>query len=326
MIGLSARNSHTGTRTQIRYRGHVTAIVSFASGKGGVGKSTTVSNLGLLLARHGLSVVLIDLDVGGADLHVLFGELSPALTLSDFLARRVESLEEVARPIGWCPRLRLIAGTGETLRNTNPAAQTKRRLERHVRSLDADVILIDIGAGTNYHALDFFLWADVPVVVATPDPTAVLDLYKFVKLAATRRVLAAVGGTREPASEQLLGEDFRTLEQLMAAARAAGPLAEQKAKDALSSLRVCLLLNQSSGNDRGAVGRVRGVIQRFLGTEAVVLGQIPSDPAAAQAVRRFLPVVEAAPQSPAARAFVSACDVLLRELPQSPVASGARKT
>jgi flagellar biosynthesis protein FlhG len=292
----------------------VTAIVSFASGKGGVGKSTAVSNVGLLLARRGLSVVIVDLDVGGADQHVLFGELSPALTLSDFLAKRVETLEEVAHPISWCPRLRLIAGTGDTLRNTNPASTTKRRLERFIRKLSADVILLDIGAGTNYHALDFFSWADVPVVIATPDPTAVLDLYKFVKLAATRRVLGALG-SREPAGEVLLERDFRTLQQLMAAAREAGPVAEQKAADALASMRVCMLLNQASGDDRAGVARLRGVIQRFLGSDAVALGSIPSDPAVAQSIRRFLPVVESAPDSPAARAFASVCDALLRELP-----------
>ena len=144
------------------------AIISIASGKGGVGKSTTVSNLGLVLARRGLSVVLIDLDVGGADLHIMFGELSPKVTLSDFLSRKVETLADTAMPLALCPKLRLIAGTGDTLRNTNPASQTKRRLERHIRELAADVILLDIGAGTNLHALDFFLWADVPVLVSTP--------------------------------------------------------------------------------------------------------------------------------------------------------------
>lgn len=277
------------------------AIVSFASGKGGVGKSTSVSNLGLLLARGGLSVVLVDLDVGGADLHVLFGELSPKLTLSDFLARRVDSLEQVACPISWCPRLRLIAGTGETLRNTNPAAQTKRRLERHVRALEADVILLDIGAGTNYHALDFFLWGDVQVVIATPDPTAILDLYKFVKLAATRRVMSVLG-SREPAGESLLGEDIGSLEQLLEAARAAGPVAEQRAAAALASFRPALLLNEVV-NESAGPGRLGAVIRRFLGSDAEVLGQIPVDPAVTSSVRRFLPVVEADPQSKAAGAF-----------------------
>ena len=277
------------------------AIVSFASGKGGVGKSTTVSNLGLLLARAGSNVVLIDLDVGGADLHVMFGELSPQATLSDFLARKVETLEEVARPVGWCPRLRLIAGTGETLRNTNPASQTKRRLERQVRKLSADFVLLDIGAGTNYHALDFFLWGDLQVVISTPDPTAVLDLYKFVKLAATRRVLAELGSKAE-SSEALLGEDFRSIEQLLAVASGEGPAVEQRARAALAGFRPALLLN-SAGGERAALSRLCSVIQRFLGGEVRVLGQIPADPAVTASIRRFLPVVEAAPNSPAAQAF-----------------------
>jgi flagellar biosynthesis protein FlhG len=58
-------------------------------------------------------------------LHVMFGELSPKVTLSDFLARRVERLEDVAQPLAWCAGLRLIAGTSDTLRNTNPASQTE---------------------------------------------------------------------------------------------------------------------------------------------------------------------------------------------------------
>jgi flagellar biosynthesis protein FlhG len=299
----------------------VAAIVSFASGKGGVGKSTTVSNLGLLLARSGYSVVLIDLDVGGADLHVMFGELSPKLTLSDFLARRVESLEDVAQPLAWCNGLRLIAGTGDTLRNTNPASQTKHRLERHIRKLKADVILLDIGAGTNYHALDFFLWGDLQVVISTPDPTAVLDMYKFVKLAATRRVLAELG-SREQSSEALLGEDFRTLEQIFAAASGVGPDVEKRARAALAGFQPALLLN-NAGGERGGVARISAVIRRFLGSETLVLGQIPADPAVIVSVRRFLPIVEAEPNSPAARAFKEV-ELALRTRLRLPAAQGGK--
>jgi flagellar biosynthesis protein FlhG len=282
----------------------VAAIVSIASGKGGVGKSTTVSNLGLLLARRGLSTVLVDLDVGGADLHIMFGELAPKVTLSDFLAHRVESLAEVAMPLAINPKLRLIAGTGDTLRNTNPASQTKRRLEKHVRELEADVILLDIGAGSNLHALDFFLWGDVPVVISTPDPTAVMDLYRFVKLAAIRRVTRAIGG-RESVSEQIADEDVASIEQLLANAGAAGPEIEARAKESLVGFRPALIFNSSNERDRTAGARLAAVIQKFLGTPADVLGQVPEDPAVARAVRKFLPVVEREPESPAARGFAN---------------------
>jgi flagellar biosynthesis protein FlhG len=291
----------------------VAAIVSIASGKGGVGKSTTVSNLGLLLARRGLSTVLIDLDVGGADLHIMFGELAPKVTLSDFLARRVETLAETAMPLAVNPKLRLIAGTGDTLRNTNPASQTKRRLEKHVRELTADVILLDIGAGSNLHALDFFLWADVPVVVSTPDPTSVMDLYRFVKLAAIRRVTTAIGG-REQVSEQIADEDVASIEQLLANAGAAGPEVEARAKAALTGFRPALVFNSSNERDRTAGARLAAVIQKFLGTPADVLGQVPEDPAVGRAVRKFLPVVEREPESPAARGFAAVEAVLYERL------------
>lgn len=288
-------------------------LVAVASGKGGVGKSTTVANLALVLARAGQSVVVVDLDVGGADMHVMFGELSPRLTLSDFVDRRTQSLEDVAQPIGWCPRLRLIAGTGDTLRNTNPAAAIKKKLERHVRALDADVVLLDIGAGTNYHALDFFLWADVPVVVATPDPTSVLDLYKFIKLAATRRV-ANVLGAKNAVSENVAEQEVASLEQLIAQANAAGPETELVVRHALASFQPTILFNGVSSGGRASMFKLTQVIRQFLGSEAQILGEIPEDPAVKRSIRKFLPVVEAEPLSPAARAFVQAAKKLRERL------------
>ena len=96
--------------------------------------------------------------------------------------------------------LRLIAGTGETLITANLPHARKKRLIRHLQKLDADIILVDVGAGTSYHALDFFLLADYFLAVATPDPTSVLDLYRFIKLAAIRKVLSAFLA-RDPVAE-----------------------------------------------------------------------------------------------------------------------------
>ena len=69
-------------------------IISVASGKGGVGKSMTVSNLGLLLARKGQRVILVDMDIGGANLHILFGMFHPPSTLTDFFTNRLTNLEK----------------------------------------------------------------------------------------------------------------------------------------------------------------------------------------------------------------------------------------
>ena len=89
-------------------------IVSIGSGKGGVGKSVIAANLSMLLAKQGKRVVLADLDVGGADAHILFGMLNPPRTLTDFVERRVERLEDVLQQVSAHPFLQLIPGTGDT--------------------------------------------------------------------------------------------------------------------------------------------------------------------------------------------------------------------
>lgn len=78
---------------------------------------------------------------------------------------------------------------------------------RHLREMEADVLNVDVGAGTSYHALDFFLLADRHIAVATLDPTSVLDLYLFVKLAAIRRVLSHFL-SRDPMNAALAERDF----------------------------------------------------------------------------------------------------------------------
>ncbi|WP_447977026.1 P-loop NTPase [Candidatus Nitrospira bockiana] len=278
------------------------SIVSVASGKGGVGKSIVVGNLGLVLARRGLRVVLVDLDVGGADLHILLGMLHPPATLTDFLAKRVETVTELAQPVPNAPHLRLIPGTGDTLATANISYAKKKRLIRHLRQIEADVLLVDVGAGTNYHALDFFLMADHHVTVATPDPTSVLDLYRFVKLASIRRVLSRFLA-KDPAAEALSDKDFSSVEEVLAAAGRSDPGAQGLAKETIESFRPHLILNRVTPRSRINTLQLRKLLRHYVGGELMLLGEIPDDPAVEHSVRSYLPVVDAAPRSPAGLAF-----------------------
>ena len=188
-------------------------VISVASGKGGVGKSVVSVNLALVLARMGKQVVLADLDVGGADAHVMVGLLNPLLTLTDFLNHRIEHLDDLAQRLSIDPNLRIIPGTGDTLSTANMTYAQKKRLIRNFQNIRADVIIVDIGAGASYHTLDFFLMADHHITVATPDPTSVLDLYRFIKLAAIRRVLSMFM-MRDVMAEGLANRDYSSGTQL----------------------------------------------------------------------------------------------------------------
>jgi flagellar biosynthesis protein FlhG len=282
-----------------------------ASGKGGVGKSVVSVNLALALARSGRQVLLADLDVGGADAHIMFGELNPSATLTDFLDKRVSRLEDVAVSVAIHPNLRLIAGTGETLATANMAYARKKRLIKHFQDLDADIVMIDIGAGTNFHALDFFLMADIHLAVATPEPTSVLDLYRFMKLAVIRRVLSCFLA-RSPMAEVLSNRDFTSVNEVMEAAAVTDVEGREAAVAAMQSFRPGLIINRVSDNSQVNVLYLRQILRQYVGGDLMLLGEIPEDHAVGQAVRKFLPVIDAAPESPAAKGLLAVSAVVER--------------
>ena len=286
-------------------------IVSVASGKGGVGKSMVVSNLGLLLARKGKRVILVDMDIGGANLHILFGMFHPPSTLTDFFTNSLKSLNEIAHPIANSSSLRLIPGTGETLITANLQHAKKKRLIRHLQKLDADIILVDVGAGTSYHALDFFLLADYFLAVATPDPTSVLDLYRFIKLAAIRKVLTAFLA-RDPVAEALLDKDFHSVSEVLEAVGRTSESGMEIAQQALEGFQPALILNRMTNKSRINTLHLQNLLKQYVGADLSVLGTIPEDSHVQQSILKYLPVVELAPASPAAMAFEQLAEHVLQ--------------
>src|SRR4051794_40385321 len=75
-------------------------ILAVGGGKGGIGKSLVSANLSIALAQRGASVVVVDADLGGANLHSCLGVAQPQVSLSDFIDRRVQRLEDVAVETG----------------------------------------------------------------------------------------------------------------------------------------------------------------------------------------------------------------------------------
>lgn len=291
-------------------------IISIASGKGGVGKSVVAANLALVLARKGKQVVLADLDIGGADAHVLFGLLHPTHTLTDFLNRQVERLDDVAQPLPIHSSLRIIPGTGDTLATANMSYSQKKRLIRSFQEIRADAIIVDIGAGTSYHALDFFLMADHHVVVATPDPTSVLDLYRFIKLAAIRRVLSMFL-TRKVMAECLANRDYSSVEEVLEVAGKTDESGRTIAASTLRAFQPALVLNRVSRHARVNVPQLQKLLKEYVGGELLLLGQVPEDSAMEQAVRAYVPVVQHAPSSPSAMALNKTAETLIQILSNS---------
>lgn len=160
-------------------------VVTFASGKGGVGKSTLVANLGALLARSGLRVLLVDGDFGLANLDILLGVHS-TVTLEQVLDGQASVQEAV---IGLEPGLWLLPASSGLEHAQRWDEASKARLSRIFEECpwEMDVILVDIGAGIQEQVLSLHRPEYQSVVVITPEPTSLTDGYSLVKLLRLRR-------------------------------------------------------------------------------------------------------------------------------------------
>ena len=157
-----------------------TRVWAVGGGKGGVGKSLTTSNLSICLALMGHKVVAIDLDLGGANLHTMLGVPIPDKTLSDYLTKKNASIEELLTPTP-IKNLSLISGAQDSVGIANLKQVQKAKIFKKIRSIDADFVLLDLGAGTSFNTLDFFISADQGILVALPEPTSIENTYRFIK-------------------------------------------------------------------------------------------------------------------------------------------------
>jgi flagellar biosynthesis protein FlhG len=158
--------------------------IAVASGKGGVGKTNVVANLALALRRRGQRVIVLDADLGLANLDTLLG-LHPRATLRHVLHGECGIKDVLVEGPGGVQIVPAASGYDELTQLTH--GQQLLLLDQ-IDSLDGafDVLLLDTGAGISSNVLFFATAAQETLVVTTPDPTALTDAYALIKVLATR--------------------------------------------------------------------------------------------------------------------------------------------
>ncbi|HEY7725491.1 MAG TPA: P-loop NTPase [Anaeromyxobacteraceae bacterium] len=280
-------------------------VVSVGGGKGGIGKSLVAANLGIELARAGRRVVLVDADLGGANLHTCLGMEQPRKSLSDFVEKRIARIEDVVVPTQ-VPNLGLIAGALDHLDAANPKYAQKMRLLRHLLALDVDYAILDLGAGTHLNVLDFFLVSDHGVLVLVPEPTAIENVYRFVKAAFWRRVrnVVAVYGFEEPLRSVMGDGTFRSPIQVLRGLSEVHPEAARTLEREVQAFRPRLVVNQARTPQDAELGHaVVGAWKKYFGLGMDYLGHIEYDDSMWRTVRARRPLLLERPDSPAAQSF-----------------------
>jgi flagellar biosynthesis protein FlhG len=252
-------------------------IISVGGGKGGVGKSVVASNLAVALVQAGARVTLVDADLGAANLHTLFGISRPGPGLQGFLDGDVKALGD-ARVETLVPGLTLIPGTAGVVGAANIPAARKEKLLRHVRALDADVAVVDVGAGVSFNVLDLFDVADLRLVVMTPQLTSAQNAYAFLKAAVFRelRRLAAADGKAARVDDSAEAQEATSATPaLLDRIRASDGALAERLQAGLARFGARLVGNQIfEPSERNVIFAISRMVRDFLGIEAPVLGAL----------------------------------------------------
>lgn len=160
-------------------------IISIASGKGGVGKTNIAINLAIALNELKQNVLVIDGDLGLGNVNVILGS-TPEYNLYHVI-KGLKKLPEIVLQTEY--GIRYIAGASGFSSLANLSGRALTRLVNGIDALsDADIIIVDTGAGISSTVLSFILSSDETIIVTTPEPTSIIDAYGIIKSIAAENI------------------------------------------------------------------------------------------------------------------------------------------
>lgn len=260
-------------------------IWAVGGGKGGIGKSVLSILISMALAETGQETVVIDGDLGGANLHTFMGIRTPGRTLNDFISRQYATLDEVC--MGTEQKgLRIICGASEVLTLANLKYAQKAKILQAISKIEADHVVLDLGAGTGFNTLDFFLSAHRQIVVMTPQPVAIQNAYAFVRNAVYRTLSRltsrrpSLGNLVKTAMDPKNDMKVRTVRDLLDQVAENGNPSDAAEMEAhLNRIRPTLVTNMArEPRDKNASRIIQMVSQKHLMIQAKNGGGVYFDP------------------------------------------------
>lgn len=314
--GKETKIMRTAEMTRARLRtARAPKVWAVGGGKGGVGKTVFSVNLSVAMARRGERVVLVDADLGGANCHTVLGISNPQHTLADFLAKKVSRLDEVLAPTA-TPNLWLASGSRALLEMANPRHVQKLKLLRHIRQLDVDHVLLDLGAGSAFNVLDFFLAADERIVVVAPEPTSIENAYHFLKSAFYRSLRDTAkkdqrSGLIKSLLEERMKRGIRSPRALIQAVTEVDPEAGAILTERVSAFHAHLIVNQARRAEHQRLGtEMQLACQEYFGAKFTHLATLPREDEVLDAIAERTAVFERSPNADFSRAIRSLAEKL----------------
>lgn len=291
-------------------------ILAVGGGKGGSGKSFLSGNLGILLAARDKRTLLIDVDLGGANLHTMIGISYPRVSLSDFINKEVESLDDVVIETD-VPNLFLISGAQNSLDVANLHYQQKMRLLKAIPKLSFDYIILDLGAGTSFNTIDFFMISNYCLFVTTPEPTSIENVYRLIRAIYLRKIKNVLTEDDfkvffERFLDRHKGIKLDFLADLISVLHRKDPEKAMIMKQTLQSLEFKLVVNQHRKQDRPDLGELMAMLARkHLSLKMDFWGNVTFDDRVHTSICSKMPFIQKYPYTQAATDLREICDSMI---------------
>lgn len=299
-------------------------VIPVASGKGGVGKSILSANLGIILASYGRRTVLVDLDLGGSNLHTYLGLRNRQPGIGNFVSDKSLDFNSLLVDTPYA-NLKFVAGDVLVTGTANLMHSQRRSLLSRIEKIDADFVILDLGSGTGLNVIDFYLVANAGIIVSTPQTPAILNAYNFLKNAVFRQLQRNLKGPKKVVSylkdvvKDKTPGATPTIAQILEKIERISSKAGAEARDLVEVLFPHLVLNMGeSPEDLEIAYNLRDLVTKNLAINLGCLGFLYQDKAVAAAMKGLKPVVVDREDSLVAREIDRIGQKLLQS-PQYPI-------
>lgn len=291
-------------------------IISVASGKGGVGKSFFAANLAMSLFTSGGKILLVDGDLGGANLHNFVGMKLPGKCLYNFI-REKNPIEEVIlkTPAG----VDLIGGAGDILGMAHINNFEKIKILNYLKKSDYDFVVLDLGAGTSYNMIDFFNFSEKKILVMTSEPTSIENSYGFLKVSVYRKIEKELSLDKrfENICKNIRSRsmNYQKVSDIFEEVAKIDEIIKEKIVNIVKNFSVGIVLNMLRfKKELNVFFGFENVSKKYLSMCVEKIGFIPYDVNVSDVLRKLVPFYSSAEGEQMKSFFDDVRDVILRKL------------
>lgn len=291
-------------------------IIPVASGKGGVGKSLFSANLAIALGKAGKKVVLADLDLGASNLHLVLGIQANKTGIGTFLSK-TSSFEDIVIETEY-DNVLFVPGDSEIPGFAALKIYQRNALVKELLKLDADFLILDLGAGTHLGILDFFLLSPQGIIITSPSITSTLDAYVFLKNTAFRMMCSSFSArSKGGVFFDKLKSDAQSLQRLyipklVEELEKIDPKNTEKFLNKFTNFKPRLVMNMIEDPKDAEKGlKIKRSAKQYLNIDIEHLGVIYTDSVQNTALSSRLPVIIYKPDAMISQAIYRIADKIL---------------